>query len=538
MRWNWRTQIDIHPGDEQTSATLREFIVNLRYAQSGHLSRQAEREARSVPPSSRVRLAVVASAILLPGVIGVLVTGSRDASASRIPAEALATTVSAGPSLPIAGPPAANTEGGAIPAEVSEPADLASPAPALATRTPTPLEAGAAAGGSARGPRAAGASPTVVRVVDALRANEALSSALARHCACSDDVSALVQDLKDHLQVRSLRPGLTFMVETSPAGTGDVLSAFELRTVSAEGAPRRVRADRKEKASAAEEVSFQVEVADAPIETVVEGISGVVRTSLYQALLDAGEDANLVNKFVDVFAWNVDFYRQTQRGDEFRVLVEKRFAGNAGERRFLGYGRVLAAEYVNDGAIHRGFLFHSKDGKHVGTYDEGGTALQRTFLKSPMAIANVTSSYGMRFHPVLGQNKKHEGVDYGAPLGTPVWTVADGVVLEAHYSKTAGNMVRVQHANGISTEYFHLSKWAEGLKPGNKVAQKQVIGAVGNTGMSTGPHLHFGMLRGGVYVDPQKQNFPNSKPVPKEYRNEFQKFMEPLLMELRGLGRV
>jgi murein DD-endopeptidase MepM/ murein hydrolase activator NlpD len=144
----------------------------------------------------------------------------------------------------------------------------------------------------------------------------------------------------------------------------------------------------------------------------------------------------------------------------------------------------------------------------------------------------------MRFHPVLKHQKKHEGVDYGAPTGTPVWTVADGVVKEARVSPSAGNMVVVQHVNGIATEYFHLSKFAEGLRAGARVKQKQLIGYVGSTGMSTGPHLHFGMLRGGSHVDPAKQNFPNAKPVPKVYRDEFTKLVAPLLRDLKGLGRV
>jgi murein DD-endopeptidase MepM/ murein hydrolase activator NlpD len=304
--------------------------------------------------------------------------------------------------------------------------------------------------------------------------------------------------------------------------------------------PRRlvaVRAERPITVDAPEAV-FEVNVVDAPVETKVEGVNGVVRSSLYQAMLEGGEDANLVNKFVDVFAWNVDFYRQTQKGDEFRVLVEKQYAGEGTERRFLGYGKVLAAEYVNAGAVHRGFLFDSKDGKHAGTYDDEGNALQRTFLKNPMEISRVTSSYGMRFHPVLGHNKKHEGIDYGAPTGTPIWTVADGIVREARWSKTAGNMIVIEHMNGISTEYFHLSKFAEGLKAGTRVKQKQLIGNVGSTGMSTGPHLHFGMLRGGAHVDPQKQKFPNAKPVPKDYKAEYDAFIEPLQAELKALGRV
>jgi murein DD-endopeptidase MepM/ murein hydrolase activator NlpD len=345
-----------------------------------------------------------------------------------------------------------------------------------------------------------------------------------------------VRALKGHLDVRSLRAGLSFTLETKPSAPRDLLAFFELKTLAPNGVPRTLRAVRVEPAITETnvDVQFKVDVIDAPIETKLEGVAGTVRSSLYQSMINAGEDAVLVDKFVDVFAWNIDFYRQTQNGDEFRVLVEKQYAGG----RFLGYGKVLAAEYVNAGHTHRGFLFTSKDGKHFGTYDDEGDALQRTFLKSPMEVARLTSSYGMRFHPVLGRNKKHEGVDYGAPTGTPVWSVADGVVKEARYSRTAGNMIVVQHMNGITTEYFHLSKFADGIKPGARVKQKQHIGNVGTTGMSTGPHLHFGMLRGGAHVDPAKQKFPNAKPVPKEYRGEFDAMMQPLLEQLKALDRA
>jgi murein DD-endopeptidase MepM/ murein hydrolase activator NlpD len=371
----------------------------------------------------------------------------------------------------------------------------------------------------------------------ALRPDEALSTALARSGASPDDVSSLLRALKGHLDVRSLRAGLSFTLDMlkAPNATDHKLAFFELKTVaSSSGVPRTLRATREEHSGVHGEARFRVDVIDAPIETRIEGIAGSVRSSLSQAMIASGGDAALVGKFSEVFAWDIDFYRQTRTGDEFRVIVERRYAG----KRFLGYGKVLAAEYVNAGAVHRGFAFVSTDGKHIGTYDDQGGALQRTFLKSPMEIATLTSSYGMRFHPVLGRNKKHEGVDYGAATGTPVWVVADGVVTDAHFSSSAGNMILVQHQNGISTEYFHLSRFADGLKPGTRVSQQQVIGFVGSTGVSTGSHLHFGMLRAGAHVDPNKQKFPNAKPVPKQYRKEFEEMIAPLLVELKAIDRA
>ena len=491
-------------------------MANLRYARSGHRVREVVRErkldGKIASPRTRFRLGVLGAAIAFPALVAGMLPFVRSAPvdvvtvapvAPMVVASVVAPVVSAPPIAPVSAP------------IVSAPIVSAPVAP-----------------------------PEPARIVDALRPDEALSSALARNGASANDVSSLVRALKGHLEVRSLRAGLAFTLEMkrdpSPFAAKDQLKFFELKTLASSGVPRTIRATRSEPsitesgAGGDVDTRFVVEVVDAPIEMMVEGVRGSVRSSLYQAMLEAGEDAVLVGKFAEVFAWNIDFYRQTQKGDEFRVLVEKQYAGG----RFLGYGKVLAAEYVNAGAIHRGITFTSRDGKHSGTYDDEGDALQRTFLKSPMEIARLTSSYGMRFHPVLGHNKKHEGVDYGAATGTPVWSVADGVVKEARWSKSAGNMIVVQHMNGISTEYFHLSRYAEGLKQGARVKQKQVIGYVGSTGMSTGPHLHFGMLRAGGHVDPSAQKFPNAKPVPKEYRAEFEEMLEPLMTQLKALDRV
>jgi murein DD-endopeptidase MepM/ murein hydrolase activator NlpD len=390
---------------------------------------------------------------------------------------------------------------------------------------------------------------------DVLLKGEALGSALARHGVSAEDVADLVTDIGAAMELRSLRAGAPFSVRLDDGR----LTRFSYKTRTSEGVPRLLIAERLPAAASIATVEvpsdesagnnrrrpaapraprFAVTFEDAAVVTVVEGLVGNVRGSLYNGMLEAGGDAQLVNRFVDVFAWNVDFYRQSQPGDEFRLLVEKRYAGEGAERTFLGWGKVLAAEYINAGRALRGFTFHAADGGFRGVFDELGESLERTFLKSPLEITKVTSSYGSRFHPVLKTQRVHEGVDYGAPIGTPVWSVADGVVVEARYHKGAGNMVVVNHAGGLKTEYFHLSRFAEGLKPGSRVLQKQVIGFVGSTGMSTGPHLHFGMRRGGRAVDPGRQEFPAATPMPPQYRAEFDATVQPLLAQLQALTRA
>lgn len=388
---------------------------------------------------------------------------------------------------------------------------------------------------------------------DLLKPGEALGTALARHGVGADDVSNLVRDLKGVLEVRSLRTGARYSVRVD----GGVLTRFTFKTTSKDNVPRTITASRlpavdlpvvdvagpptrgsTRTVPVERPPRFAIDVADAPVTIAVEGVTGTVRGSLYNGMLDAGGDALLVNRFADVFAWNVDFYRQTQSGDTFRVLVEKRFANDDGQQKFLGWGKVVAAEYVNAGTTFRGFSFVSKDEQFSGYYDERGESLQRTFLKNPMEVTRITSSYGSRFHPVLKKQKKHEGVDYGAPTGTPVWSVADGVVVEARYSGSAGNMVLIQHGNGMRTEYFHLSRIGEGVRAGTRVEQKQVIGYVGSTGLSTGPHLHFGLLRGNQHLDPGAQQFEAAKPLPESYRAEFDAFVAPLLAQLAALTRA
>lgn len=479
----------------------------MRYSQSGHQKRRdelaAKRLARIAAPGARARIFVVIGAAVAPAVLGLALS-----TRTRLVMEETVHRV--------------------IPTMV------------MATPTPTPMPL----------PAAPPPPPPDPTVRDVLRANEALSQALARNGIGADDVSDLVRSLKGVLEVRSLRAGARFSVREDEGQ----LARFTFHALSAEGVPRLIVAERI--ADAANDTAdngvnveggatekkeraprFRVQHEDAPIEVAIEGLTGTIKGSLYNGVLDAGGDANLVNKFVDVFAWNIDFYRQTRTGDEWKVLVEKKYAGQGEDRRFLGWGKVVAAEYINAGHALRGFAFESKDGKFAGIFDELGDALERTFLKNPMEVSRVTSNYGMRFHPVLGRNKAHEGVDYGAAIGTPVWTVADGTVVDARFSSSAGNMVLIQHMNGITTEYFHLSRFADGLKKGDRVRQKQLIGYVGSTGLSTGPHLHFGMLRSGGHVDPSKQKFPNAKPVPNDYRAEFDAVFEPLQAQLQSLTR-
>jgi murein DD-endopeptidase MepM/ murein hydrolase activator NlpD len=268
------------------------------------------------------------------------------------------------------------------------------------------------------------------------------------------------------------------------------------------------------------------------VEKQVGLVSLEINNSLYEAALAAGEDPLIGMVLADVFAWDIDFYRDVRKGDKARALVEK-FVSKG---RILRYGEVLAATYEGESVGHkRVFRYELPDGKS-SYFQEDGSSARKAFLKSPLKYAHVTSRFGSRFHPVLQYVKAHNGVDYAASVGTPVWAVADGTVTVAHNTGAGGNTVCLRHTNGFETCYLHLSKFGAGVRAGARVSQKQVIALSGNTGRSTGPHLHYALKRNGAYVNPLNQNFPRTEPLPKSLLPDFRAKLAPLAQQLDAVS--
>jgi murein DD-endopeptidase MepM/ murein hydrolase activator NlpD len=258
----------------------------------------------------------------------------------------------------------------------------------------------------------------------------------------------------------------------------------------------------------------------------VDVVELTVESSVWDAAIGAGERPDLAVTLSDVFAWDIDFYRDVQRGDRMRAVIEK----IVHKGRTIEYGHVLAAEYVGASVgTKRSFRYQLPDGNE-SYFAEDGTSARKTFLKSPLKFAHVTSRFGGRFHPILNFFGAHNGVDYGTPTGTPVWAVADGTVVKAGWDQGGGNMVCLKHVLSFETCYLHLSKIA--VRTGERVPQKKIIGESGNTGLSTGPHLHFGMRRGGRWVNPMNQNFPRAEPLPPALREEFRESIADALRRL------
>jgi murein DD-endopeptidase MepM/ murein hydrolase activator NlpD len=248
-----------------------------------------------------------------------------------------------------------------------------------------------------------------------------------------------------------------------------------------------------------------------------------ITASVWEAALAAGEDPNIAMELADVFAWDIDFYQDVRQGDHAKVLIEKVMS----KGRLVRYGDLLAASYEGEAVRHKEVYRYQFPTGETSYFQRDGNSARKSFLKSPLKYAHITSGFGSRFHPILHYVSAHQGVDYGTPVGTPVWAVADGTVTRAGFSDGNGNHVCVRHANGFESCYLHLSKFGAGVHVGARVAQKQVIAYSGNTGLSTGPHLHYALKRGGSFVNPLNQKFPRADPVPATYLADFHQKTAP-----------
>jgi murein DD-endopeptidase MepM/ murein hydrolase activator NlpD len=264
---------------------------------------------------------------------------------------------------------------------------------------------------------------------------------------------------------------------------------------------------------------------------VTHGVIDEDSPSLFQAMDAAGERPDLAIDLAEIFSGQIDFNTELQPDDGFAVAFERFHR----EGRPDGYGVITAAEFRNDGRVLRAIRFTPPGGK-PDYFDEQGRSVRRFFLRSPLKFEpRITSGFSLRrMHPVLHVARAHRGVDYGAPAGAPVVAVAAGTVVSATYDNANGRMVRLRHPSGYESYYLHLSAFAAGIRAGVRVAQGQTIGLVGSSGLATGPHLHFGLKRNGVYVNPlrEQRNLPPGEPVPASAMDEFRAARDAAMSQL------
>ena len=337
---------------------------------------------------------------------------------------------------------------------------------------------------------------------DSLGKGEVLAGALARWCLSQDRIIQIQSALaKTDFNFRNMAAGdrVTFTYRgldlTGVTYSKDPVTSYAVRFDST--------------GTSAVKETKQVDTA-----RVV--VRGAIKGSLWNSMIDLGETPALIVNFAEVLGYEVDFLTEVNPGDSFEILLDKYYVDTS----FYRDGAVYAVHFKGQAGNFYGFRYRSPSG-HTDFYNEKGQSLRKSVLRSPLTFANVTSSFGRRFHPISRVYRQHQGVDYGAPTGTPVSAISDGTVVMARRNGGYGNFVQIRHAGGLVSCYGHLSRYGVGTKAGRSVRQGQTIGYVGSTGFSTGPHLHFEVRQGGKPVNPLKVIPPRAEPVAKKNMPEF-----------------
>jgi murein DD-endopeptidase MepM/ murein hydrolase activator NlpD len=281
------------------------------------------------------------------------------------------------------------------------------------------------------------------------------------------------------------------------------------------------------------EEGYAVNYIENPLEVQVVQSGARIESSLFEAGQDAGISPEVIMTLANrIFSWDIDFALDIRKGDEFKVLYERTFQ----DGEFVGDGRVLAAEFINKGKKHRAVWFESGDGEVSGYFTPEGRSMRKAFLRAPLDFTRVSSSFNpRRRHPISGKVRAHKGIDYAAATGTPIKAAGDGRVIFAGRKGGYGNAVILQHRNGVTTLYGHMSRFSKVARSGRSIKQGQTIGFVGATGAATGPHLHYEYRVNGVHKNPAGIKLPNIE-IPPAYRAEFDGKAETALARLELTG--
>ncbi len=351
-----------------------------------------------------------------------------------------------------------------------------------------------------------------------VKRGEFLSSILLAHGVDYPTVDFLAKNFKDQLDVRRIKIGDNYTLFLRSLND----SVQELAYFVLEKSLTKY-------VVCAFEDSLRVNSYERPVEYRQKRASGKINSSLWNAMVDAGAHPMLAIELSDIYAWTVDFFGIAQ-GDHFNVVYEEAFVDSTS----LGEFKVVVSEFTHLGKAYTAIPF-MKD-SIWGYYQEDGSNLRKAFLKAPLRYSRISSHFSnSRFHPVLKRYRAHHGIDYAAPTGTPVYTIGDGIVIaKAYQRRGGGNYVKIKHNNVYSTTYMHLHGFAKGLHVGQRVSQGQLIGYVGSTGLSTGPHLDFRVYKNGSPINPLKLKSPPAKSIGEEELLAFEQERDRLLLLLHG----
>ena len=345
---------------------------------------------------------------------------------------------------------------------------------------------------------------------------QSLSEILQAHGVGYGTILAAAQASRDVFDVRSLQPGRPFCV-LRPTGPGAKAQYFIYEPNDVD----YLVFDLKSPISVTR-ASKQVTIHE-------RTVWGTVQISLWEALRQQQADPALATVMAEIFAWTIDFHH-LQPGDGFTAVFEEKFV----DGRSAGLGNISGIRFHHRGRDHYAFRFETQG---VGGYfDEKGESLRKAFLKAPLKYRRISSGYSKRrLHPVTGKYRPHPGIDYAAPIGTPVMSVGDGVVVKAAFGRSNGNYITLRHNRIYSTQYLHLSRFARGIRAGTAVRQGDVIGYVGTTGLATGPHLDYRFRVNGVAVNPLTYDMPSATPVDKDLLASYRLHMAIIKARLDAL---
>ncbi|MCP5104099.1 MAG: M23 family metallopeptidase [bacterium] len=358
----------------------------------------------------------------------------------------------------------------------------------------------------------------MLKIENRVRRGDTIINALKREGIGHQTAYKFFTDIKPVYNLRKINAGKKYALFLSPPANEIKKFTYEIDVNQYLEVSRDNLSDR-----------FTGKIVTIPYEVRKEVIKGEISYSLFESILECGEKPELADILASLYEYDVDFNRDIQPNDSFSVIVEKKYL----EGKFAAYGDVLATEFVNRGKTIRIIQYTDPEG-NTAYYHPDGRSVRKMFLRCPLPFMRVTSRYGNRRHPVLGFSAKHNGVDFAAPRGTKIRASASGVVLRVGYQRYKGRYITIRHPNRYVSEYYHLSRRAKNIRSGVKVEQGQIIGYVGSTGLSTGPHLHYGLRKNGRFINPLRLKSPTKNPVKKTFLEDFKRYTARHFLVISG----
>lgn len=337
---------------------------------------------------------------------------------------------------------------------------------------------------------------------------DTLLGLLQKKNVAAPDAHAAVNALKDVFDPRDIRVGQKITVSTKPEASSPTLDAIRIAVAPGHDVLALRRSDDV----------FEATVLKAETTLETRAFSGAIDSSLYVAAVNKGVPAPVLVDMIKLFSYDVDFQRDIRSNDSFEIMFDRRVTDNG---LVVENGEISYAAMTLRGTTFKIYAFEHSEGQ-VDYYNEQGKGIRKALMRTPINGARLSSSFGRRKHPVLGYTKMHRGVDFAAPRGTPIYAAGDGVIEKRQRWSSFGNYMRIRHGDGFATAYAHMKGFARGYSVGSRVKQGAVIGYVGTTGRSTGPHLHYEVLKNGGQVNPMKVRFPASKSLSGEELVAFQ----------------